>query len=211
MDDSLNNCQILVKNEQPGQGVRMFGFGLGLTIKQLNKTRATKRNPKVTLGIDFLSKFGAFFGDGVVYNRRIQRVLESGNFTTSNLTVAQHNFCITASLESIGFSYPVIKSLIEHRKENIQHDAVYVGNRTHYAVHKHQFDYQNYRPEILSLYDIGIVGIMEDNVVRAPLYVASLYRAVQEEPQVRVTSVLTRDLVQVETPTVQIRVIMDAE
>jgi hypothetical protein len=140
--------------------------------------------------IDFLSKYGVIHNEQVVINRKIDRSLLSGNHSNKIsriFTVDLHRWSITTGLESWGFSWPVIKKLIEERKKILSHwipknkkqQSAYDDTTSGYAFvhHKNEYDYFDKQEAFYKMYNMEVVSLMEDDIHQAPQYLPLLNKA----------------------------------
>jgi hypothetical protein len=138
--------------------------------------------------IDFLSKYGIIYNRTVVLNRRIERALLSGNHTnklSKNFTPSLHRWSITTGLESWGYSWPIVKDIINLRKKLLAHwtpkrltkkQEDVLNLQQSYIKHDNHYDYTNYGTAFDLMYNIHAINLMTGDLLYAPRYFDILYK-----------------------------------
>jgi len=143
--------------------------------------------------IDFLSKYGMIYHGRVIFNRRIERALLSGNDTmkvNKKFTIAHYNWSITAGLNSWARSWPVISKYVQARIASIPHWVPtswqekskkfrqtlheFFGYKFQTAVN--HYDYRPFADAFHLMFNPYVIGLMEDDIRMAPQYLDMLYQ-----------------------------------
>jgi len=142
--------------------------------------------------IDFLSKYGMIYHDEVIFNRRIERALLSGNDTmkvNKKFTIAHYNWSITQGLASWARCWPVISKYVKCRVAEIAHwtptkwtplsrslkrsiREMFGYTWAHQVNH---YDYTKVSDSFYLMFNPYVIGLMEDDIRFSPQYLDMLY------------------------------------